>query len=109
MREMHAANSRGSGYPMTWKALRRPGEQVPHCRAQRLMPRHGTVGAKRRGTPWRRTFRTPRRIAGSTLVQRNFAVDAPDPLWVADLSHLRGGRAGLRVRRGRPLRRVVGW
>jgi putative transposase len=54
IRELHAANYYAYGYGRMWKALRRAGDQVPRCRVQRLMRRHGNEGAKRCGKPWAR-------------------------------------------------------
>jgi putative transposase len=89
IRELHAANYYAYGYRRMWKALLRAGETVPRCRVQRLMRAHGIVGAKRRGRPWRTTRPDPEAHRRPDLVQRHFAVDAPDRLWVADLSYLR--------------------
>ena len=89
IRELHAANYYAYGYRRMWLALRRAGERVPRCRVQRLMRAHGIVGAKRRGKPWRTTKPDPEAQRRPDLVQRDFAVDAPNRLWVADLTYLR--------------------
>jgi putative transposase len=89
IRELHAANYYAYGYRRMWKALRRAGEQVPRCQVQRLMRVNGIVGAKRRGKPWRTTRPDPRAQRRPDLVQRDFAVAAPNELWVADLTYLR--------------------
>jgi putative transposase len=49
----------------------------------------GSVGAKRRGRPWRTTRPDPHARRRPDLVQRNFTASGPDELWVADLSYLR--------------------
>jgi putative transposase len=77
------------GYRRMWKALGRAGEDVGRDRVKRLMRTHGIQGAKRRGKPWRTTSPDPKARRHPDLVQRNFAVQAPDRLWVADLSYLR--------------------
>ncbi len=59
IRELHAANYYAYGDRRMWLALRRTGEQVPRCRVQRLMKTHGSVGANRRGKPWRTTTPDP--------------------------------------------------
>jgi putative transposase len=87
--QLHAANYHAYGYRRTWKALLRAGEQVGRDRVKRLMRAHGIQGAKRRGKPWRTTKPDPEARRRPDLVQRNFAVQAPDRLWVADLSYLR--------------------
>ena len=94
-----------------WKALLRAGEQVPRCRVQRLMRAHGIVGAKRRGRPWWTTRPDPDAHRRPDLVQRQFAVEAPDRLWVADLSYLRcwEGLVFFAFVIDAHSRRVVGW
>jgi transposase InsO family protein len=72
-----------------WKALRRAGEQVARCQAQRLMRANGIVGAKRRGKPWRTTKPDPQAARRPDLVQRDFQAEAPNRLWVAELTYLR--------------------
>jgi putative transposase len=89
IRELHQANYYAYGYRRMWKALRRAGERVSRCRVQRLMRSHGIQGAKRRGKPWRTTRPDPRAGRRPDLVERNFSVEAPNLLWVADLSYLR--------------------
>jgi putative transposase len=89
IRELHAANYFAYGYRRMWKTLLRAGEVVPRCRVQRLMRAHAIVGAKRRGRPWRTTKVDPLARRRPDLVQRDFTVDGPDRLWVADLSYLR--------------------
>ena len=87
--ELHAANYFAYGYRRMWKTLLRAGESVPRCRVQRLMRAHAIVGAKRRGRPWRTMRVDPLARRRPDLVQRDFNVDGPDRLWVADLSYLR--------------------
>jgi len=89
IREVHLANYEAYGYRRTWKALVRAGETAPRCQVQRLMRSHGIQGAKRRGKPWRTTIADPDAHRRPDLVQRNFAADAPDRLWVGDLTYLR--------------------
>jgi putative transposase len=89
IRELHAANYYAYGYRRMWKALRRAGEQVPRCRVQRLMNVNGIVAAKRPGTPWPTTRPDREAARRPDLVQRDFSVEAPNRLWVADLSYLR--------------------
>jgi putative transposase len=89
IRELHAANYYAYGYRRVWLALRRAGERVPRCRVQRLMRANGIVGAKRRGKPWRTTKPDPQAARRPDLVQRDFRAEAPNRLWVADISYLR--------------------
>jgi putative transposase len=87
--ETHQANYEAYGYRRTWKALLRAGEQVPRCQVQRLMRAHGIQGAKRRGKPWRTTIADPQAHRQPDLVNRDFSAQAPNRLWVGDLSYLR--------------------
>lgn len=89
IRQLHAANYYAYGYRRMWLALRRAGEHAPRCRVQRLMKTHGIVGAKRRGKPWRTTKPDPEAQRRPDLVQRDFNAEAPNRLWVADLTYLR--------------------
>ena len=89
IRRVHKDNYEAYGYRRTWKALLRAGERVPRCQVQRLMRAHGIQGAKRRGKPWRTTRPDPVARRRPDLVERNFSVEGPNRLWVADLSYLR--------------------
>jgi len=89
IRTTHKKNYEAYGYRRTWKALRRAGESVPRCQVQRLMREHGIKGAKRRGKPWRTTKPDSNAQRRPDLVQRNFAAEQPNRLWVGDLSYLR--------------------
>jgi putative transposase len=89
IREVHAENYYAYGYRRLWKALLRAGEHVPRCQVQRLMAANQIQGAKRRGKPWRTTTPDPAVSRRPDLVERDFAVGAPNRLWVADLSYLR--------------------
>jgi putative transposase len=111
IREIHAANFEAYGYRRTWKALLRTGEQVPRCQVQRLMRQAGIQGAKRRGKPWRTTVPDPNATRPADLVKRNFSAEAPDRLWVCDLTRLRcwDGVLYLAFVIDVFSRRVVGW
>jgi putative transposase len=86
--ELHAANYHAYGYRRTWQALLRTGERVGRDRVKRLMRAAGIRGAKRRAKP-RRTTRPDPRARRPDLVRRDFGAEAPNRLWVADLSYLR--------------------
>ena len=53
------------------------------------MRQAGIRGAKRRGKPWRTTIADPAAEKRPDLVNRQFTADAPDRLWVGDLTYLR--------------------
>jgi putative transposase len=109
--ELHRANFEAYGYRRTWKALLRAGEQVPRCQVQRLMRQAGIQGAKRRGKPWRTTIPDPNATRPADLVCRDFSAEAPDRLWVCDLTRLRcwDGVLYLAFVIDVFSRRVVGW
>ena len=89
IRELHKKNYYAYGYRRMWKALGRAGELAPRCRVQRLMREHGIRGAKRRGRPWRTTTPDPDAHRRPDLVERDFAAERPNALWVCDITHLR--------------------
>jgi putative transposase len=89
IREVHEQNFECYGYPRVWHELRRQGEQVGRDRVARLMRQEGIRGAKRRGKPWRTTIADPTAEKRPDLVNRQFTADAPDRLWVGDLTYLR--------------------
>ncbi|MBA2360362.1 MAG: IS3 family transposase [Actinobacteria bacterium] len=111
IRALHAANYYAYGYRRMWKALGRAGEHTPRCRVQRLMRADGMQGAKRRGKPWRTTKPDPAARRRADLVGRDFAVERPNRLWVADLSYLRcwEGLVFFAFVLDAFSRRVVGW
>ena len=89
IREVHRQNFECYGYPRVWRELQRQGEQVGRDRVARLMRQAGVKGAKRRGKPWRTTIADPAAHKRPDLVNRQFAADRPDALWVGDLTYLR--------------------
>jgi putative transposase len=110
IREIHT-HSRGTyGVPRIHPELREHGIRVSRKRLARLMR-----GAQLRGVSRRRGVRTTRRDPqakpAGDLVQRNFTADAPDRLWVADISYIPTwtGFLYLAVVLDVFTRRVVGW
>jgi len=89
IREVHEQNFECYGYPRVWHELVRRGEQVGRDHVARLMRQESIQGAKRRGKPWKTTIPDPQAQKRPDLVQRNFAADAPDRLWVGDFTYLR--------------------
>jgi putative transposase len=89
IREVHEQNFECYGYPRVWHELRRQGEPVGRDHVARLMRQEGIRGAKRRGKPWRTTIADPAAEKRPDLVNRQFTADAPDRLWVGDLTYLR--------------------
>ena len=94
-----------------WKALTRAGEPVGRGRVERLMRVNGICGAKRRGKPWRTTRPDPVARRRPDLVDRDFTAAAPNRLWVADITYLRGweGVVFFAFILDACSRRIVGW
>lgn len=70
-----------------WKQLRREGIFVARCTVERLMRVLGIAGVVRRKFP--RTTRPGEGvIRPEDLVLRKFSADAPNRLWVADLTYV---------------------
>jgi putative transposase len=89
IRKLHKDNYEAYGSRRMWKTLQRAGEQVARCTVERLMSANGIQGAKRRGRPWRTTKPDPDATRRPDLVERDFTAEAPNRLWVCDLTYLR--------------------
>lgn len=111
IKSTHEANYFAYGYRRMWKAMNRDGERVSRCRVQRLMRQVGLQGAKRRGKPWRTTRPNAKAPRHPDLVNRQFRVDRPNVLWLADFSYLRcwEGLVFFSFVIDAFSRRVVGW
>jgi transposase InsO family protein len=86
------------------------GVVVSRKRVQRLMRRAGLSGlvARKRG---RTTIRVPGVRVADDLVERHFRPEAPDVLWVADITYLRTWEGWLYLAAVQDAysRRIVGW
>jgi putative transposase len=71
-----------------WRQLRREGRTVARCTVERLMRALGLQGEVR-GKTWRTTLPDLSAPRPFDLVDRDFTVDAPNRLWVADLTYVR--------------------
>jgi putative transposase len=111
IREVHERNYCAYGYRRMWIALKREGEEVGKGRVQRLMRDAEIQGAKRRGKPWRTTKPDPEARRCPDLVERDFSAEAPNRLWVGDLTYLRSweGVTYLAFVLDAFSRKVVGW
>ena len=103
--------SRGTyGAPRIHAELRDEGWRVGRKRVARLMRRKGLVGASRRR--WvSTTQRDEHTRPAPDLVSRNFSVDQPDRLYVADITYVPtwAGFLFLAVVMDACTRRIVGW
>lgn len=110
MREIHRFSRQTYGGPRMYAELRDEGWPVNHKRVGRLMALDGLQGASRR-KKWRATKRAKDARPAPDLVDRDFAVDRPDQLWVADITYVPtwSGFLYLAVVVDAFSRRVVGW
>jgi putative transposase len=86
--EVHAENYGVYGVRKVHAALQRDGVPVARCTVARLMRGAGLKGVVRTKSP--RTTRPKAETARpADLVQRRFVADAPNRLWVADITYIR--------------------
>ncbi|WP_286292604.1 IS3 family transposase [Methylomarinovum tepidoasis] len=103
--------SRGTyGAPRIHAELRVEGEQVSRKRVARMMKARGLVGATRR-KGYRTTSHDEAARPAPDLVEREFVAEAPDRLWVADITYVPTweGFLYLAVVLDVFSRRIVGW
>ena len=88
------------GHRKVWRQLRRDGEQVARCTVQRLMVQMGLHGAVRGRAFTRTTIAETGDQRPADLVERSFGVEAPNRLWVSDITYVATwrGQAALGVR-----------
>jgi len=75
------------GVRKVWRQLRREQVQAARCTVERLMRSQGLRGAVR-GKKARTTFPADTVDRPADLVQREFVADAPNQLWVADITYV---------------------
>ena len=87
---VHQSNFDGVyGAKKIWKQLQREGISVANCTVRRLMREEGLSGA-RRGRQFKvTTISDENQHRPSDLVDRQFVADAPNRLWVADLTYVK--------------------
>ena len=110
VRAIHA-HSRGSyGAPRIQAELAEQGLAVSRKRVARVMRQAGLAGVSRRKGP-RTTRRDAQARPAPDLVEREFHADAPDRLWVADITYVPtlAGFLYLAIVLDVFSRRVVGW
>jgi putative transposase len=109
--EIHAANRGVYGAPRVHAELRMQyGIRVGRKRVERLMHQAGISGliARKRG---RTTVGVPGVRVADDLVERRFRPEAPNVLWIADLTYLRSWEGWLYLAAVQDAysRRIVGW
>ena len=99
------------GCPRIHAALLAEGERVSRKRVARLMRELGIEGVTRRRFKTGTTKRDVSAKAAPDLVNRDFAAEGPDQLWVADITQVRtwAGWLYLAVVLDAWSRRIVGW
>ena len=110
IRAIHEESRGTYGVPRVHEELAAGGCRVSRKRVARLMREAGLVGvSRRRGT--RTTRVDSSRGAAPDRVERQFHADAPDRLWVADITYVptSAGFVFLAVVLDVFSRRVVGW
>lgn len=112
IRRIWQQSGRIYGSPRVWAELRLDhGVRCSKKRVARLMQELGIQGMRR---GWkRRSLTRPARDRGAApdLVGRRFTADAPDRLWLADISYVQTGEGWLYLASIMDLysRRIVGW
>jgi putative transposase len=108
---IHTDSGETYGAPRVHAQLGREGIRVSRKRVERLMRAQGLQGAFLRKR-WRGcTRRDPKATPAPDLVNRDFTADAPNRLWVADISRIPTGQGPLWLATVRDAfsRRIVGW
>jgi putative transposase len=111
IRQVHDANRKVYGAPRVHAELRMQyGIRVGRKRVERLMHQAGISGliARKRG---RTTVGVPGVRVADDLVERRFRPEAPNVLWIADLTYLRSWEGWLYLAAVQDAysRRIVGW
>ncbi len=89
IRKVHVDNYEAYGARRVWKELARRGTVVGRCRVERLMRQQAIQGAMAVGRRRRTTIADEAATRPADLVERRFIADAPDRLWVGDLTYLK--------------------
>jgi putative transposase len=110
IRTAHAASRETYGVPRVWRELRAAGVAVGRDRVARLMRMAELRGVSRRRFVTT-TVREERARPAPDLVERRFQAQAPNQLWVADITYIPTwtGFLYLAVVLDVFSRRVVGW
>ena len=81
-------NRRVYGADKVWTQLKREGTAIARCTVERLMRELGIAGVVR-GKVVRTTFGDETAVRPADLVERQFRAEAPNRLWVADLTYVK--------------------
>jgi putative transposase len=111
IKQIHHASRGVYGSPRIHAELRlEQGIWVGRKRVARLMKAAAISGIRPRKR-WQTTIRVPGVEPATDLVQRDFRPDAPNLLWVADITYLRTGEGWLHLAAVQDTysRQIVGW
>ena len=87
IRRVHEENYGVYGARKVWRQLQREGVGVARCTVERLMRLEGLVGVVR-GKKRRTTVSDKNACRPADLVDRRFEAEAPNRLWVADITYV---------------------
>ena len=110
LRMIHAETGHSYGRPRLWKALAERGQRVGQERVRRLMALHGLRSVYKR--PYRKTTQSAHdKPVAANLLNRQFAPQRSDRIWVTDISYIATAEGWLYLAAVLDLgtRRVVGW
>ena len=110
VKAIHADSDGTYGVPRIHAELKEEHVKVGAKRVARLMREHGLRGVCRRRS-WKTTVRDERQRPAQDLVERDFSAEAPNQLWVADITYVPtwSGFLFLAVVLDVFSRRIVGW
>jgi putative transposase len=89
IRRVHKDNIGVYGAKKVWAQLNREGVEVARCTVERLMKAEGLQGIRREKTRKTTTSEGAETERPADLVDRQFVAEAPNQLWVADLTYVR--------------------
>lgn len=87
IRSMYEENYHVYGARKIWKEMVRAGHEVARCTDERLMRAEGLKGVQRATSP-RTTRPKAETERPADLVDRKFVAEAPNQLWVADITYV---------------------
>jgi len=110
IRRVFDANYQVYGARKVWRQLNREGIGVARCTIERLMAQMGLAG-RVRGRRRRTTIPADVTLRPADLVERRFRADAPNQLWIADITYVAtwSGFAYTAFVTDVFSRRIVGW
>ena len=89
IRRVFAEHHSVYGADKVWAQLKREGVRVARCTVERLMRELGLWGVVRGKTNVRTTIGDEAAARPADLVNRQFSAQAPDRLWVSDLTYVK--------------------